>query len=69
MMRESDPPRVAVCVLRVESRGESGILITVTTSADISVPSPGRTRVVAGTGEAIAEVADFLREYRENTPG
>lgn len=67
-MAQSGLPRVAMCVLRVETRGEGGILITVTTSADISVPSPGRTRAVAGTGEAIAAVADFLSEYCKNTP-
>jgi hypothetical protein len=57
-----------MCVLRVERRGEGGVLITVTTSADISVPSPGKTLVVTGTDEAVAAVADFLREYRENIP-
>lgn len=67
-MVQPTQPRVAMCVLRVESRGEGGVLITVTTSADISVPSPGRTRAVAGTDEAIAVVADFLREYWEKTP-
>lgn len=68
-MAQSRQPRVAMCVLRVESRGEGGILITVTTAADISVPSPGRTRVVGGTSEAIAAVEDFLQEYCENIPG
>jgi hypothetical protein len=67
-MVQPTQPRVAICVLRVESRGEGGILITVTTAADISVPSPGRTRAVTGTSEAVAEVENFLREYCENTP-
>jgi hypothetical protein len=67
-MVQTGPSRVAMCVLRVESRGEGGILVTVTTSADISVLSAGRTRAFAGAGEAIAAVADFLKEYCENTP-
>jgi hypothetical protein len=66
-MAESEIPRVAMCVLRVESRGAEGILITVTTSSDISVTAPGRTRAVAGTEEALGLVAEFLREYQENT--
>ena len=67
-MGESEIPRVAMCVLRVESRGAEGVLITVTTSSDISVTSPRQTRSLTGPEEALALVAAFLREYGENTP-
>lgn len=66
-MTQSQIPRVAMCVLRVESRGAEGVLITVTTLSDISVLAPGQTRAVAGTNEALRLVADFLRAYKEDT--
>jgi len=66
-MAQSEIPRVALCVLRVESRGTPGLLITVTTSSDISVTTPGRTTSVAGPEEALALVAEFLREFQGNT--
>lgn len=66
-MTQSQIPRVAMCVLRVESRGAEGIQITITTSSDISVPAPGHTRAVAETDEALQLVADFLRAYQEDT--
>jgi hypothetical protein len=65
-MGRSGPLRVAVCVLRVESRGELGVLITVTTTSDIRARAPGRTRSVAGHDEALALVAGFLDEYEQN---
>ena len=54
---------MAVCVLRVESRGEVGVLITVTTTSDVRARAPGRTRSVSGSAEALALVAGFLDEY------
>lgn len=52
-----------MCVLRVESRGEEGVLITVTTTSDVRLNVPGQTQAVAGYEEALALVARFLREY------
>lgn len=52
-----------MCVLRVESQGEVGVLITVTTTSDVRVRSPGRTRSVTGSAEALALVTGFLDEY------
>jgi hypothetical protein len=66
-MAQSEIPRVALCVLRVESRGTPGLLITVTTSSDMRVTTPGRTTSVAEPEEALVLVAEFLREYQENT--
>jgi hypothetical protein len=65
-MGRSGPPRVAVCVLRIESRGEVGVLITVTTTPDIRARTPGRTRSVTGHDEALQLVAGFLDEYEQN---
>jgi hypothetical protein len=53
-----------VCVLRVERRGETGVLITVTTTPDVDVTSPGRTQSVARCDEALSLVAGFLQEYK-----
>ena len=57
---------MAVCVLRIESRGEVGVLITVTTTSDIRARAPGRTRSVTRHYEALALVAGFLDEYEQN---
>jgi hypothetical protein len=62
-VRRARPPRTAVCVLRIESRGEAGILITVTTTPDVSMRSPGKTRLVADPAEALSVVASFLADY------
>jgi hypothetical protein len=68
-MARSGPPKVAMCVVRIESRGEAGVLITVTTASNINVTAPGRSQSVAGPEEALALVAGFLREYQEkNSP-
>lgn len=56
-------PKTAVCVLRIENRGPDAVLITVTTTLDITVTSRGNTRSVASYDEALSLVADFLREY------
>ena len=65
-MTRSGPPRVAVCVLRVESRGEEGVLITVTTTSDVRMTAPGRTQSVAGFAEALSLVSRFLEEYEHH---
>ena len=62
-MARSEPPRVAVCVLRVENRGEAGILITITATPDVQTTVPGRTQSVAKAEEALALVARFLHDY------
>jgi hypothetical protein len=71
VMGQPGSPRVAVCVLRVESRGEvGGVLITVTTTPDVQARAPGRTRSVTGFGEALQLVAGFLDEYEQGeSPG
>jgi hypothetical protein len=62
-MRRVRPTKTAVCVLRVEGRGEAGVLITVTTTPDVSMRSPGKTRSVADAAEALSLVATFLADY------
>ena len=62
-MARTGPPKTAVCVLRVESRGEAGVLITLTTTPDISVITPGHTQSVVRFDDALSLVANFLREY------
>ena len=57
--------KTAVCILRVERRGEGGVLITVTTTADISAAAPGRTQSVASYDDALSLVASFLYEYKQ----
>jgi len=52
-----------VCVLRVERRGDAGVLITITTTPDVSVTSPGFARSVATPADALSLVATFLEEY------
>jgi hypothetical protein len=66
---QSRPPKTAVCVLRVENVGPSGILITVTTTLDIAASPRGEARSVASYEEALSLVASFLHEYasRENS--
>ncbi len=68
-MVHSRPLKTAVCVLRVENRGPTGILVTVTTTLDIAASPRGRPRSVATYEEALALVASFLHEYasRENS--
>ena len=58
-----------MCLLRVENRGPTGILITVTTTLDIAASPRVQVRSVASYEEAISLVASFLREYaaRENS--
>lgn len=62
-MMHSRPLRTAVCVLRVENRGPTGILVTVTTTLDISASARGQARSVASYEEALTLVSNFLREY------
>lgn len=56
-------PKTAVCVLRIENRGPDAVLITVTTTRDITVTSRGNSRSVASYDEALSLVARFLREH------
>jgi hypothetical protein len=62
-VRRARHAKTAVCVLRVERRGEAGILITVTTTPDVSLTSPGQARSVADAADALSLVASFLAEY------
>jgi len=59
-------PRTAVCVLRVETRGAAGVLITITTTPDVAAASPGPTTAVASADEALTLVASFLRAYKQD---
>jgi hypothetical protein len=53
--------KTAVCVLRVERQDENGILITVTTTFDVSLTSSRRTqKKVASAEKALSLVAGFL---------
>jgi hypothetical protein len=54
-----------VCVLRVERQGEDRLLITVTTTLDVSVSSSSHTQSAASPDDALALVAGFLREYEQ----
>jgi hypothetical protein len=61
-------PKTAVCILRIENRGPGGVLLTVTTTLDVTATSRGNTRSVASYDDALSLVAGFLREHaaREN---
>jgi hypothetical protein len=56
------PPWAAMCILRVERQGEDRVLITVTSTFDVSLSSPRHPQSVTRSDEALALVADFLRE-------
>jgi hypothetical protein len=60
----SRPTRTAVCVLRVEPRGEADVLITVITTPDVTATSPGHTQTAADVDEALSLVASFLHGYK-----
>lgn len=66
IMGRSGPSSVAMCVLRIESRGEVGVLITITTTSDVRARAPGRTRSVTRFDEALQLVAGFLAEYEQS---
>ena len=51
--------------MRIETRGEAGVLITVIMTPDVNTTSPGRTRTVAGVDQALSLVASFLRGYEK----
>jgi hypothetical protein len=55
-----------VCVLRVEPRGEGGVLITVTIAPDVSLTSQSHSRSVARVDDALSLVASFLHEYEDS---
>lgn len=53
-----------MCVLRVEARGQAGVLITITTTPDVSTLAPGRAHTVGTIAEAVSLVAGFLHAYQ-----
>jgi hypothetical protein len=57
------PRGAAVCVLRVETLGDDRLLITLTSTLDLNLSSQRHTQSVTTGDEALALVADFLREY------
>jgi hypothetical protein len=61
-VKNSQVPKTAVCVLRVQERCPDGILITVTTSPDIENVPRGEVRSVASCDQAIRLVTSFLRQ-------
>jgi hypothetical protein len=52
-------------VVRIETRSEAGVLITVIMTPDVNTISPGRTRTVTGVDQALSLVAGFLRGYEK----
>jgi hypothetical protein len=60
------PPRAGVCILRVERQSKERMLITVTTTLDVNLSSLRHTQSVTGPGDALALVAEFLREYERS---
>jgi hypothetical protein len=62
------PEPTAVCVLRLEARGETGVLITIMTTPDVNAIAPGRSRAVANVEEALSVVAEFLRGFQFDAP-
>jgi hypothetical protein len=56
-------------VLRVEARGETGVLITIMTTPDVNAIAPGRARAVGSVEEALSLVAGFLRGYQNDASG
>jgi hypothetical protein len=68
-VRRARSPRTAVCILRVESRGEAGVLITITTTPDVGTRSPAKTRSVANAAEALSLVASFLTDCEHGEIG
>jgi hypothetical protein len=65
---QTRPGRTAVCVLRLEARGETGVLITITTTPDVNTIAPGRARAVGNVEEALSVVAGFLRGFQFGAP-
>jgi hypothetical protein len=54
-----------VCVVRVEARGSTGVLITIMTTPDAASTSPGSTKAVASVEEALTLVSRFLHAYKD----
>ena len=61
-MKNSQVPKTAVCVLRVEQRRPGGVLITVTTTPDVENVPRGEARSIASCDEAIRLVTSFLQQ-------
>jgi hypothetical protein len=62
------PGRTALCVVRLEARGETGVLITITTTPDVNTIAPGRARTVGNVEEALSVLAGFLRGFQFSDP-
>lgn len=65
-MAPIQPHKTAVCVLRIEARGEAGVLITVIKTPDVNTITPGHARAVGSIDEALSLVAAFLCEYGQS---
>ena len=59
-MENSQAPKTAVCILRVEERRPGGVLITVTTTTDVETVPQVEARSVTSYDDAIQLVAAFL---------
>jgi hypothetical protein len=63
-MENSQAPKTAVCIVRVEERRRCEALITVTATPDVETVPRGETRSVTSYDEAIALVAAFLQRCK-----
>lgn len=63
-MDNSQAPKTAVCVVRVEERHPCEVLITVTATPDVETDPRGEARSVSSYDEAIALVAAFLQRCK-----
>jgi hypothetical protein len=46
-------------------RGAAGVLITITTTPDVTTTSPGHAKAVASVDEALTLVGRFLHVFRD----
>jgi hypothetical protein len=63
-MENSQTPKTAVCVVRVEERRPCEVLITVTATPDVEAVPRGEARSVTSYDEAIALVVAFLQRCK-----
>jgi hypothetical protein len=63
-MENSQAPKIAVCVVRVEKHRPCEALITVTATPDVETVPRGEARSVTSYDEAIALVAAFLQRCK-----